>query len=107
MMLRAMFHVLLPGAKRRSAKTKSHTAPRAKRSALAIESLDAREMPAVIATFSGGILSVFGDFLDNRIDVSRDTAGTILVNGGAVTFHGATSTVANTTLIQVFGKGGN
>ena len=45
--------------------------------------------------------------LDNTITVSRDAAGTILVNGGAVAVQGGTPTVANTTLIQVFGQGGN
>ena len=71
------------------------------------ESLDAREVPAVVASFSGGTLSVFGDSLDNTITVSRDAAGTILVNGGAVPVQGGTATVANTTLVQVFGQGGN
>ena len=32
----------------------------------------------------GGILTVFGDNLDNTVQVSRDAAGKILVNGGAV-----------------------
>ena len=31
----------------------------------------------------------------------------ILVNGGAVAVMGGTPTVANTSLIQVFGTGGN
>ena len=56
---------------------------------------------------AAGILSVFGDHLDNTIVVSRDVAGNILVNGGAVSVRGGTPTVANTTLIQVFGQGGN
>jgi Ca2+-binding RTX toxin-like protein len=38
---------------------------------------------------------------------SRDAAGRILVNGGAVTTVGGTPTVANTTLIEMFGQGGN
>ena len=62
---------------------------------------------AVTATFSNGTLSVFGDSLNNNITVSRDAAGKILVNGGAVTVVGGTPTVANTSLIQVFGHGGN
>ena len=66
-------------------------------------------MPAVTATFSAGAgtLSVFGDNLDNNITVSRNAAGHILVNGGAVSILGGTPTVANTSLIQVFGQGGN
>ncbi len=41
---------------------------------------------AVTAVFSPatGQLTVFGDVLDNTINTSRDAAGTILVNGGAV-----------------------
>lgn len=72
-------------------------------------SLENREVPAVTATFSAaaGTLSVFGDNLDNTITVSRNAAGTLLVNGGAVSILGGTPTVANTALIQVFGQGGN
>jgi Ca2+-binding RTX toxin-like protein len=74
-----------------------------------LESLDHRVMPAVTASFSAqaGILTVFGDSLNNTITVSRNAAGSILVNGGAVAVVGGTSTVANTSLIQVFGQGGN
>ena len=41
---------------------------------------------AVTASFSAatGVLTVFGDNLGNNIVVSRDAAGQILVNGGAV-----------------------
>jgi Ca2+-binding RTX toxin-like protein len=62
---------------------------------------------ATTATFSNGTLSVFGDSLDNTITVSRNAAGQLLVNGGAVTITGGTATVANTSLIQVFGQAGN
>jgi Ca2+-binding RTX toxin-like protein len=72
-----------------------------------VEPLADRVLPAVTAFFSGGSLSVFGDALDNNIVLSRDAAGKILVNGGAVAVLGGTSTVANTSLIQVFGQGGN
>ena len=54
-----------------------------------------------------GTLSVFGDNLDNSIAISRDAAGKLLVNGGAVRIVGGTPTVANTSLIQVYGQGGN
>ena len=53
------------------------------------------------------MLSVFGDSLDNTITLSRDAAGQILVNGGAVSVVGGQPTVANTTLMQVFGQAGN
>ncbi|MFL6013065.1 MAG: calcium-binding protein, partial [Gaiellaceae bacterium] len=62
---------------------------------------------AVTATFSGGTLTVFGDGAGNAITVSRDVAGRILVNGGAVSVRGGTATVANTSLVQVFGLAGN
>jgi hypothetical protein len=63
----------------------------------------------VTATFSAeqGVLTVTGDAQNNTIVVSRDAAGTILVNNGAVIVQGGTSTVANTRLIQVSGLGGN
>ena len=61
---------------------------------------------AVTATFSSGTLSVSGDSLDNSITISRDAAGRILVNGGAIAVSGGTPTVANTALIRVFGLGG-
>jgi Ca2+-binding RTX toxin-like protein len=50
-----------------------------------------------------GIVTLFGDALDNIITISRDAAGAILSNG--VIIPGAT--VANTSLIRVFGLGGN
>jgi Ca2+-binding RTX toxin-like protein len=64
---------------------------------------------AVTAFFSPttGVLTVFGDNLDNNIVISRNAAGMILVNGGAVQILGGTATVANTSLIQAFGQGGN
>src|SRR4051794_21686975 len=70
--------------------------------------LELRKYLAVTASFSpaSSLLTVFGDANPNAIVVSRDAAGKILVNGGAVTVIGGTATVANTTLIQVFGQGG-
>jgi Ca2+-binding RTX toxin-like protein len=64
---------------------------------------------AVKASFfpTVGLLSVFGDSLDDTIVTSRDAAGQILVNGGAVPIAGGQPTVANTAMIQVFGQGGN
>jgi Ca2+-binding RTX toxin-like protein len=66
-------------------------------------------MPVVTALFSpaAGVLSVIGDAANNAITVSRDAAGSILVNGGAVATRGGQPTVANTNLIQVFGLAGN
>ena len=62
---------------------------------------------AVTATFSSGQLSVSGDNQANTITVSRDAAGKLLVNGGAVNVIGGTPTVANVSKIQVFGQGGH
>ena len=62
---------------------------------------------AVTATFSAGVLTVTGDSADNSIVTSRDAAGRILVNGGAIAVIGGTPTVANTSSIRVFGLGGN
>jgi Ca2+-binding RTX toxin-like protein len=64
---------------------------------------------AVTATFipGAGLLSAFGDNLNNTITFSRNAAGNILVNGGAVPVLGGTPTVANTGKIQAFGLGGD
>jgi Ca2+-binding RTX toxin-like protein len=64
---------------------------------------------AITATYSAGTgtLDVIGDNLGNNIVVSRNAAGQILVNGGAIVVTGGTPTVANTALIQLFGQGGN
>src|SRR3979411_2422213 len=64
---------------------------------------------AIKASFfpSARLLSEFGDSHDNTITTSRDAAGQLLVNGGAVSIDGGQATVANTALIQVFGQGGN
>src|SRR4051794_19490244 len=75
----------------------------------ALEPLSERILPAVTASFSPGtgVLSVLGDAQANTITVSRDAAGKLLVNGGAVQVTGGVATVANTSLIQVFGQDGN
>src|SRR3954453_2718946 len=64
---------------------------------------------AITAPFlpASSLLSVFGDSLDNTVTASRDAAGTVLVNGGAVAVTGGTPTFANTSLIQIFGQGGD
>ena len=62
---------------------------------------------ATTATFSNGTLTVLGDSAANNIDIRRNAAGLILVNGGAVPVGGGTPTVANTALIRVFGVGDN
>jgi Ca2+-binding RTX toxin-like protein len=65
------------------------------------------EIPKISAVFSGGILTVTGDAHDNTLIVSRDVAGTLLVNGGAVKITGGSATVTNTTLIKILGLAGN
>ena len=76
---------------------------------MTFETLGERITPAVNAFFTPGlgVLTVNGDNANNTIDISRNAAGQILVNGGAVAIKGGSATVANTTLIQVFGSGGN
>jgi Ca2+-binding RTX toxin-like protein len=73
------------------------------------ESLCERIMPAVTALFvqPAGLLTVIGDAGNNTITVSRDAAGKIVVNGGAVRILGGTPTVANTSTVAVFGLAGN
>jgi Ca2+-binding RTX toxin-like protein len=61
---------------------------------------------AVTASFANGVLNVNGDALGNNIAVSRNAAGQLLVNGGAVAVVGGTPTVANTASIRVHGLGG-
>ncbi len=62
---------------------------------------------ATTATFNAGVLSVTGDAANNSIVLSRDAAGKLLVNGGAIPVVGGTATVANTSLIQAFGLAGD
>ena len=64
---------------------------------------------AIKASFipGAGLLSVFGDDLDNAVTISRNAAGLILINGGAVQVLGGQPTVANTSQMLVFGQGGN
>ena len=79
-------------------------------SVLAVGIIAATAVPAsaaTTATFSNGVLTVTGDSLANTIQLSRDAAGKILVNGGAVAVSGGTPTVANTAQISVLGLGGN
>ena len=64
---------------------------------------------AITASFSSGtgILTASGDGLANNVTASRNGAGTILVNGGAVPVAGGPATVVNTSRIDLFGQGGN
>lgn len=78
-----------------------------RRFAPGVVGLEDRLTPAVTASFSGGVLSVVGDALDNMVTVSRDKAGTLLVNNGAIAVSGETPTVANTVRIDLFGQDGN
>ena len=60
---------------------------------------------AITGYFSNGILSLLADANGSDLTVSRSAAGTILVNSGAVSISGSKPTVANTSLVQVFGLG--
>ena len=62
---------------------------------------------AILGIFNpaAGILEVFGaPQQKNTITLSRDAAGNLLINGGAVRVVGGRATVANTRQIQVFGR---
>jgi streptogramin lyase len=64
--------------------------------------------PGITATRSpNGVLSITGDAQDNTIVVSRNAAGTILVNNGAVLIQGGPATVANTNSIVISSGLGN
>jgi Ca2+-binding RTX toxin-like protein len=54
-----------------------------------------------------GVLTAIGNSVDNTIVFGRNTAGSILVNEGAVPVVGGSPSVINTDLIQAFGQGGN
>ena len=64
-------------------------------------------LPSIVSTFSGGVLNGIGNDQANTLVFSRNAAGTILVNNGAVPVTGGTPTVANTNLITASGFGGN
>src|SRR5262249_4104285 len=76
-----------------------------------VEPLADRVLPAVTATFSAatGVLTVMGDDQDNSLAVSRDAAGTLVVNGDGfvVPVQGGPATAPNTTVIRILGTGGN
>lgn len=103
-MLRSLYQAMLRDDRQR--KTQQSTR-RIRRFIPTFDALEQRDVPAVVAVFAHNTLTVFGDNLANAIDVSRDAAGTILVNGGAVAVRGGVPTVANTALISMFGRGGN
>ena len=79
--------------------------------AVAVGVIGATSVPANAATTANfnpgtGVLNVSGDNQNNSIVISRDAAGALLINGGAITASGGTPTVANTALINVSGLGG-
>src|SRR5262245_42457295 len=73
--------------------------------AMLFETPSERITPAVNAFFTAasGTLTVNGDHAGNTIVVSRDAAGQIFVNGGAVAIKGGPATIANTNVINVTG----
>ena len=52
-------------------------------------------------------LTVQGDALSNAIDLSRNAAGSLFVNGGAVPVVGGSATTTQTRLIQITGGDGD
>lgn len=59
------------------------------------------------AVLNGSTLVVTGNDADNVIVITRDALGNILVNGGNVPISNGPATVSNTTLIRIWGRGGN
>jgi hypothetical protein len=57
------------------------------------------------AVFAAGVLTVTGSAGEDVCTVSRDTAGNLLVDGGALPISGGIATVFNTSLIRVSGLG--
>src|SRR4051794_41327535 len=72
----------------------------------ALAGASASAQAATTASFGSGVLTATGDSADNSIVISRDAAGGIFVNGGAIPVSGGAPTVANTAKIRVFGLGG-
>jgi Ca2+-binding RTX toxin-like protein len=72
-----------------------------------VESLESRRLYSVTATSAGGVLTVTGDDNANAITVSRNAAGNLLVNGGAVQITGSAATVTTIQTISISGLGGN
>jgi Ca2+-binding RTX toxin-like protein len=73
-----------------------------------VEHLESRRLFAITSFFNpanGGILGITGDDANNTIVVSRNLAGQLFINGGAVSALGAT--VTNTGTVKVFAQGGN
>jgi Ca2+-binding RTX toxin-like protein len=62
---------------------------------------------AITAFSLGGLLSIFGDNLDNTIKVSRDASGALLINDGAIAIRGTRPSATNTSIITVASFGGN
>jgi len=58
-------------------------------------------------TSANGLLTATGSSGKDTITFSRDAAGNLLTDGGSVPVAGGTPTVANTSLIEAFGLGGN
>jgi Ca2+-binding RTX toxin-like protein len=99
----------LVNGKARPTQPSSRKHPNKARFLPALEPLADRIMPSVTAVFvpSSKMLAIIGDAGNNTIAVSRDAAGKLLVNGGAVNILGGNATVANTVSISVFGVAGN
>jgi Ca2+-binding RTX toxin-like protein len=90
-----------------------HTPRRPRKAAIsrAVEStfepLESRRLYSVSATAAAGVLTVTGDANDNAITISRDVAGHLLVNNGAIHISGSAASVTTINTIQVSGGDGN
>ena len=67
---------------------------------------DASAQTTALFVKGRGVLTIYGDDKADGINVSRDRAGAIEVDGGAVDIRGALATVANVDSIVVLGGAG-
>jgi Ca2+-binding RTX toxin-like protein len=72
-----------------------------------LESLEPRQFLSVTASAGNGVLSIGGDDNANAITVSRNAAGDLFVNNGAVPIIGTPATVTTIQSIVISGRGGN
>jgi Ca2+-binding RTX toxin-like protein len=73
----------------------------------AIEPLEPRRLFSITAVAAGGVLTVTGDANANAITISRDVAGNLRVNNGAVAITGGPANVTNIQTINLSGAGGS
>lgn len=78
------------------------------RAAPSLETLECRAVPAVSASFGGGVLNVFSDAASDQIYVGQVNGQIYVSNGTTVnTINGGPATTATATRINVYTNAGN